>query len=305
MTKVRVMTVSVEDFDGDDRRLDVLNSELKRIAPDVAVFQKVIDPKFGRLERLVEGTGLQTTHQAEVLRYLPPRSEFGGNVVATRWDHDVVEVFEARFQGGPEGPWCTLAAVVQVPDEGEMLFIATTGVGFFDAAWAHERHAIQLTDLDARHRRELPTIIAGDFNAGPESSMIRYLRGQQSLGGHSVWYHDVWDVAGEGPGFTWSVDNEAFSYRQNRRVRQPDYRQRIDYVFVGSHEAHPNTRCSVESVSLSFAQPVDGVWPSDHFGVTVDVEVGHGQGAIGHVPDPAGDNWQTRLTEMLLEQGYQ
>jgi hypothetical protein len=52
--------------------------------------------------------------------------------------------------------------------------------------------------------------------------------GQQSLGGHSVWYHDTWDVAGEGPGLTWTVDNEAFSYRQNRRLRQPNYRRRID-----------------------------------------------------------------------------
>jgi endonuclease/exonuclease/phosphatase family metal-dependent hydrolase len=299
--KARVMTVSVEDFDGDERRLTVLNSELRRIAPDIAVFQKVIHPKSGRLEKLVEGTGLQTTHQAEVLRYSPSGSEWGGNVVATRWDHEVVEVFEATFEGGPVTPWCTLAAIVQVPDEGEMVFIATTGAGRFSAEWAHERHAVQLTDLDARHRRELPTIIAGDFNTGPDSSTIRYMCGQQSLGGHSVWYHDAWDVAGEGPGFTWTVDNEAFSFRQNRRLRQPHYRRRIDYVFVGSMEAHPNTHCSVESAFLSFSQPLDGVWPSDHFGVTVDVEIGHGGGALGHVADPAGDDWQTKLNEMVLE----
>ena len=34
--KARVMTVSAEDFDGDERRLAVLNSELRRIAPDIA-----------------------------------------------------------------------------------------------------------------------------------------------------------------------------------------------------------------------------------------------------------------------------
>jgi endonuclease/exonuclease/phosphatase family metal-dependent hydrolase len=295
--KARVLTVSVEDFDMDDERLAVLNAELRRIAPDIAVMQKVIDPKFGRLEKWVEGTGLQTTHQAEVLRYSPKSSEWGGNVVATRWNHEVVEVFEATYQGGPSTPWCTLAAVVQVPDEGEMLFIATTGAGWANAEWVRERQVIQLTDLDARHRRELPTIIAGDFNAGPHSSTIRFLRGEQSLDGHSVWYHDAWDVAGQGPGFTWTVDNEAYSYRQNRRVSQPNYRRRIDYVFIAGADAHPNTHCSVESAFLSFAEPVDGIWPSDHLGVTVDVEIGHGAGTLGHVADPAGEDWRAKLAE--------
>ena len=92
-----------------------------------------------------------------------------------------------------------------------------------------------------------------------------------------------------------------FSYRQNRRLGQPNYRRRINFVFVGSMEAHPNTRCSVESAFLSFTEPVDGVRPSDHFGVTVDVEIGHGGGALGHVADPAGDDWQTKLKEMVLE----
>jgi hypothetical protein len=62
---------------------------------------------------------------------------------------------------------------------------------------------------------------------------------------------------------------------------------------------------AVESAFLSLTEPVDGIWPSDHFGVTVDVETGHGGGALGHVADPAGDNWQTKLTEMLLENGNQ
>jgi len=33
---------------------------------------------------------------------------------------------------------------------------------------------------------ELPTIIAGDFNATPDAASIRYLAGRQSLGGRSV-----------------------------------------------------------------------------------------------------------------------
>jgi len=280
MTKVRVMTVSAQD--DDERRLTGLNSELRRIAPDIAIIQKINDPQTGLLERLVDGTGLQTTHQNELLRYVPPMFEtYGGNVIASRWDHEVVEVFEARYQPAMNSPWCTLAAVCQIPDAGELLFIGTTGLPYFNAEWAHERQALQLTDLDARHRRELPTVIAGDFNAVPESSSIRYLTGLQPLHGQSVLYHDAWRIAGEGPGYTWGVDNEGFAHRPNQGVRQPNYRIRIDYVFVGSYEAHPEAHAIIESVSLAFTEPIDEVWPSDHFGVTVDLEVGRGPGTLG------------------------
>ncbi|WP_245505946.1 hypothetical protein [Rhizobium sullae] len=48
-----------------------------------------------------------------------------------------------------------------------------------------------IADLDMRHRRDLPTIIAGDFNAAPDAASIRYLTGRHSLGGRSVVYHDA------------------------------------------------------------------------------------------------------------------
>jgi endonuclease/exonuclease/phosphatase family metal-dependent hydrolase len=53
----------------------------------------------------------------------------------------------------------------------------------------------------------LPTVIAGDLNAGPEAASIRYLSGLQTLNGRGVHYHDAWTVAGHGPGHTWTVDN--------------------------------------------------------------------------------------------------
>lgn len=155
-----------------------------------------------------------------------------------------------------------------------MLFIVTTLCARFDGATAHEREAIALTDLDLRHRRPLPTIIAGDFNVRPESSTVRYLTGLQSLSGRSVYYHDAWAAAGHGPGHTWTSDNPLAGPLMDVIVRQPGLRWRIDYVFVGSVPAHPRTQCRIQSASIAFDQPVDGIWPSDHFGVLVDVDLG-------------------------------
>ena len=131
-----------------------------------------------------------------------------------------------------------------------------------------------ITELDARHRRDLPTVIAGDFNANPDAASIRYLTGRQSLGGRSVLYHDAWAIAGEGPGYTWTVDNPKASAVVDQIVKQPGHRSRFDYVFVGSWDAHPKAHARVLDAKLAFDQPIDGIWASDHFGVIVDLEIG-------------------------------
>jgi len=101
----------------------------------------------------------------------------------------------------------------------------------------------QLPDLDSRHRTSLPTIIAGDFNASPGASCIRYISGLQSIDNRSVKYHDAWAVAGEGSGHTWTIDNPNARLEMERIVRQPNHSRRLDYVFVGSWDAHPNSHC--------------------------------------------------------------
>jgi endonuclease/exonuclease/phosphatase family metal-dependent hydrolase len=207
------------------------------------------------------------------LAYEPPFADrYGGCAVATRWPHRLVEVADHRSSDAT-GPWLPLAALVPLPGIGDLLFIAAAMEWRLDAEAARERQAVALTDLDARHRSELPTIIAGDLNADPEAASIRYLTGRQSLGGRSAHYHDAWDVAGTGPGHTWTVDNPLALQEIQQVVGQPTHRRRIDYVLVGSWHAHPNARCEIRSADLAFNAPVDEVWPSDHFGVVVDVDL--------------------------------
>jgi endonuclease/exonuclease/phosphatase family metal-dependent hydrolase len=273
--RVRVLTINVQNTEGDPRRLGVLNRELRQLEPDIVALQEVVHTdERNQLEELLAGTGLHGTHQAQVMAYSPPFAErYGGSAVATRWPHRIVEVLDLRLAGAADLPWCTLAATVAIPGEGDLLFIAATASWRLDAESARERQAVALSDLDARHRTALPSIIAGDFNADPDAASIRYLTGRQSLGGRSARYHDAWAVAGEGPGYTWTVDNDAGRAAIEQIVGQPGHRRRMDYVFVGSWDAHPRARCRVQTARLAFDRPVGGVWPSDHFGVVVDVDV--------------------------------
>jgi endonuclease/exonuclease/phosphatase family metal-dependent hydrolase len=276
MATLRVVTINVQNDEGDPRRTALINRELRRLDPDLVALQEVLHkPERNQLDELLDGTGLHGTRQSAVMSYDPPWVErYGGGAVATRWPHHVVESLDLRGSDATDVPWCTLAAVVPVPDEGELLFIVASSSWRLEAEAARERQALALTDLDARHRRDLPTIIGGDLNAEPDASSIRYLTGRQSLAGRSAYYHDAWAVAGDGPGWTWSVDNPNAREVIDQIVRQPNHRRRIDYVLIGSWHAHPGAHCRVKSAELAFDTPVDGVWPSDHFGLAVDVETG-------------------------------
>ncbi|MEZ2131523.1 MULTISPECIES: endonuclease/exonuclease/phosphatase family protein [unclassified Sinorhizobium] len=274
--RIRVVTLNVWNTEGAARRLEIINRELRRIDPDLIAFQEVVQTRDVRmLDRMLEGLSLHCTHQADVQTFSPPFSDrYGGSAIATRWPHRAVEALDLRMAGTGDVPWATLAVVVDLPQLGELLFIGATAAWRLDAEVARERQAIAITDLDARHRRDLPTIIAGDFNATPDAASIRYLSGLQSLDGRSVRYHDAWAVAGDGPGYTWAIDNPNALVGANQIIKQPCQRKRFDYVFVGSWDAHPEAHAFVQSATLAFNTPVDGVWASDHFGVVVDVEVG-------------------------------
>jgi endonuclease/exonuclease/phosphatase family metal-dependent hydrolase len=274
--RLRVVTLNVWNTEGDARRLDLINQELKRLDPDLVAFQEVVQtPETKMLDRLLEGLSLRVTHQADVQQAVPPFADrYGGTAIGTRWPHRVAEVLDLRVAGAADVPWATLAVSVALPDVGEMLFIGATAAWRPAAEAAREQQAMAIADLDARHRRALPTIIAGDFNATPDAASIRYLTGRQSLNGKSVLYHDAWAVAGDGPGYTWTVDNPHARTGVEQIVRQPHHRSRFDYVFVGSWEAHPKAHARVQAARLAFDKPVGDIWLSDHFGLVVDIEVG-------------------------------
>jgi endonuclease/exonuclease/phosphatase family metal-dependent hydrolase len=274
--RLRVVTFNVGNEEGDPRRIELINRELRRLDPDLVALQEVVHTgERNQLDTLLDGMDLHRTHQAEVTATIPAGAErYGGNAVATRWPHRLVEVLDLRMSDSTDVPWYTLAVLVSLPGEGDVLFIVTTVSWRLEAEAARERQVIALTDLDARHRTALPTIIAGDINAVPDAASVRYLTGLQSLGGRSVYYHDAWAVAGNGPGRTWTVANPNAKSVIDQIVRQGDHQRRIDYVFTGSWHAHRNAYCRIDSAALAFDQPVDGIWASDHFGVVVDLDIG-------------------------------
>jgi endonuclease/exonuclease/phosphatase family metal-dependent hydrolase len=254
---MRVLTFNVQTDVGDPRRTGLINAELLRLAPDLVALQEV---HRDQLAELLAGSGLRATHQADLLGPPPPGAErFGGSAVATRWPHRVVEVREHRPAGPDDVHWWTLAVAVAVPGAGDLLFVVPTTPWQPDAEPARVRQARDVAEIDARHRTGLPTVVAGDLNAGPDAASLRVLTARHR-------FRDAWAEAGDGPGWTWSVDNPLAAAEIARVLRRSAYRARIDHVLVG-----PGAR--VVAARLVGDQPVEGVWLSDHAGVLVELEV--------------------------------
>ncbi|WP_245303380.1 endonuclease/exonuclease/phosphatase family protein [Mesorhizobium loti] len=270
-----MLTFNVWNNQGDARRTEMINREIIRLQPDLISLQEVIRThEDNQLGRLLAGLDFSVTHQTDLQRYTPPFLEkYGGAAIASRWPHKCLEVIDGRTSGVNDVPWATLAASVAIPDLGDLLFIGTTSAWRLNAEIARERQALGVTDLDARHRTTLPSVIAGDFNSSPDAASIRYLTGLQSLEGRSAHYHDAWATAGEGEGLTWTTLNPNAADVIEQIVGQLRHGRRIDYIFLGGWDAHPRAKAKVVDIKLAFDKPIDGLWLSDHFGVLADIEI--------------------------------
>ena len=100
----------------------------------------------------------------------------------------------------------------------------------------------------------IPSFFAGDLNAEPDTPAMRFLRGEAEHGGVAGDFVDSWLATNPGdPGYT--IDSDA-------------PRDRIDYLYVAATGPSPSTP---RECHLIFDQPVEGVYASDHIGVSCEV----------------------------------
>jgi endonuclease/exonuclease/phosphatase family metal-dependent hydrolase len=255
---LRVLTLNIWNVSGHWRsRRKAIVAVLRRWAPDVVCLQEVVANERG--------------NQAEWLA-----SELGAWSVA--YAGEPVAAGAARFGNAVLSRWPiaanTSAPLPYEPDEREVQRVVvharTGGVDVFSTHLAWQLHDAALRERQAQalmrfvaERTDpaapLGPVVAGDFNAEPESSVIRYLSGLASLDGASTYLQDAWRLAGDsGPGFTRSNRNPHAALDQ-----EPD--RRIDYIFSGFHGPSGGGR-PVECRVVA-DEPADGAWPSDHFGL--------------------------------------
>jgi len=227
---LRVLTLNVWNMSGDWRaRRDEIVAWLNHLHPDVVCLQEIVETPDGQNQaRWLAEAASGDWHLAYAGREVMGGAALFGNAVLSRWpvdtsNHvDLPSTHEGRI------------------DETQRLVLhaRTNGFDVFSTHlnWRYDEGNVreaQVLALDEAVREfaapdaTAPPVVAGDFNAEPDSTEMRFLTGLGSLGGRSVYYQDAWRVAGgRGPGLTWDNRNPHAAAE-----REPD--RRIDYILSG------------------------------------------------------------------------
>lgn len=273
---IRVFTMNIWNFDGKyEARQRLLRAGIEELDPDLLAFQEAgCDGHRDQVRAMLDGLDYQIIHQFD-----GPAGGQGrdGCAVASRWPMEWLETVNLRVSPQAQAyPYAALLVRVRAPEPmGPILFVCAKPSWELNREYERELQAVELVKAVRRHARlsDLPPILAGDFDATPDSASVRFLTGRQSLGGLSVHFRDAWAEAGDGtPGYTWTYRNGSAREVIGRCFQDRRHQRRIDYVFLGSpHESA--RRAAVRTARVVLRSPRAGVWASDHYAVFAEIEV--------------------------------
>jgi endonuclease/exonuclease/phosphatase family metal-dependent hydrolase len=250
-------------------RQPAIAAVLAEVAPDLAFLQEVwADPHDGDQARTLARP--LDRHVARSTRASGDPFPFG-NAILSRWPirrSDTVVL--PGIDGGPSHRSGVVAEIGH-PD-GAFLAVCT------HLEWRYDQTALRQRQLDhllvtvrewmQASALDRPVVLAGDFNAVPDSDEIRRLTGASTLygdpaGGAGPVFTDSWAAVSDEPGHTWTRDNP-------HSVDAQWPRRRLDYVFVSW--PRPKPLGNPMAASLVGHEPIAGVVPSDHFAVVVELD---------------------------------
>jgi endonuclease/exonuclease/phosphatase family metal-dependent hydrolase len=261
-----------------DARLDSAAEGLAALAPDIVLLQEVrrgeglectgcsLAKRLGAAWRCE--FGLATTGPAGTWGPGSPAGEEGVAVLSPHpiSDARVAELPEAR----PVDRRVLLSARVNVG--GVEVAVHTTHLHWrLGDGMARERQVVAADELARAFATGVVHVVGGDFNSAPENDEIRFMTGACTLADRRTAWQDAWARGLRGTaeqGWTWAVRNPNTEW-----IRHLALDRRIDYLFVSPEERSGRGRVLDARVVLD-APGANGVWPSDHFGVLADVQIG-------------------------------
>jgi endonuclease/exonuclease/phosphatase family metal-dependent hydrolase len=246
-----------------ERRRAVIRSHLQDLDADVLALQEVPVDDQAILEDLL-GPGY---HFGSFSR---PSSDGIAGTLATRWPQRHVVELDLRISERSKGtlPWCAALIVEMDTPLGSVVIAHHKPSWPFPFEFEREAQAVLVarTLEEQIGDRDVHAVVLGDFDATPDSASLLFWRGRRPVDGLSVCYQDAWEyVHPDDPGRTFEL--------RNPLVREGEVRtavsRRIDYVLVRAGLHGPTLQA--RDCRRILDAPVDGVWPSDHYGVLADL----------------------------------
>jgi endonuclease/exonuclease/phosphatase family metal-dependent hydrolase len=259
-TRLRVLTWNLWwRFGPWERRQPAIEATLRDVDADLIALQEVWSADDGdQAGGLAEALGFEYAYAA--------RSDVDGvrfgNAVLSRWPIAGTEWRPLPAGDADAENRLVLRADIDGP-RGPIQFFCTHLNWRFDHSGVRQEQVREVCRFVGDSRpREYPPVLCGDLNADPDSDEIRMLTGRAAVPVPKLVFKDAWEVAGEGPGLTWANDNP-----YARLGLEPE--RRIDHVMVGWPKA--GGRGHVVRAALAGVEAIDGVQPSDHYGVVAEL----------------------------------
>jgi endonuclease/exonuclease/phosphatase family metal-dependent hydrolase len=263
---VRVLTLNLWGRRGDwEARRAVIAEALRELRPDLVALQEaVVTEEYDQAADLL-GPDFELAHQREREPGEDGVERGQGTSIASVWPLGEVREVDLHVTSRTAGFACTtLIAEAETP-LGPLVFANHVPSWQLDFERERELQALAAAGELERLAEDRHVVLAGDFTADPQSAGVRFITGRQSLEGTSVCYRDAWEsVHGAEPGETFTPANPL--------VTDWDWPyRRLDYVLVRCGE-HGGPTLEITGCERFLDEPVDGVWASDHFGVTAELE---------------------------------
>lgn len=254
-------------FGDADARRPAIEATLAASKADIIGLQEVwVRDGTDLASSIAQGLGFESTFAASPHPehfHKRGHEEFGvGNAVLSRWP--IVQAETVALPVGDERNEGRVAATCLVDTPAGTVRVANAHL---NSGWWHNatremqlRHIV--TWLADQAPADLPAILLGDFNAAPDFDELRPLTGRRTAYDNRLPLLDAWEFARPGdPGVTWDLANP------HSPGEEPSCR--IDYVFVGT--PRPDGIGRIDNAERFGIEPVEGVVPSDHYGVAVDL----------------------------------
>ena len=252
-------------------RTDAARQWLERVRPDLCCLQEVrADTKADVAEQLAAATGLHVG-RGEAIGAGWWSSRVGeelrvDNVILSRWPIEELSVVELACRDGSSEQRSAAVARVATPDGAVRVVSLQLSSSPLDSSVRMGQLETVAQAISTTRRADETVLVAGDFNAEPDSDEVRRFCGHKTapmVDGLVVL--DLWRYADPvDPGWTWDRENPHV-----QATREPS--SRIDHLLAGPTPT--GTIPVVERVARFAELPIEGTWASDHAGVVADLEL--------------------------------
>lgn len=240
-----------------EERQPAIAATLAALDADVITLQ---ESWRGQVGRLAEQLDMEVVWSGHDPHDDPERNM--GNAILSRWP---ITRTDHRFLEDDKGRRYRTILLARIKTPWAILPMFTTHLDHrYDQSATRISQLSQASEFIEKHDKGgFPPMLTGDLNAVHDSDEIRKLTGRSTPYVDGRIWSDAWEQVGEGPGLTWSNENPYLnsSAWPNRR---------LDYVMIGWPRPK-RPRGNPISATLFGVDPIDGVMPSDHYGVAVDI----------------------------------